>query len=163
MSVCFPLCFSRLVISFFLTCTNCCFRSSSCFQQSRFGDLSRSISGKMDEMGTRLDELERSIGELMAQAGLQPTTSASAAAMAASASSSKPASAQQPGATSGTTLPDRQQGPKPPPLSPSQGRPRGAGLSSMPATASAATAGNNSKSPGRSSSPARSADQIFEI
>lgn len=30
--------------------------------------------GRMDEMGGRLDELEKSISSLMEQAGLQPTT-----------------------------------------------------------------------------------------
>lgn len=33
-----------------------------------------SIMGRMDEMGGRLDELEKSISSLMDQAGLQPTT-----------------------------------------------------------------------------------------
>ena len=39
-----------------------------------------SITGRMDEMGGRLDELEKSISSLMDQAGLQPTTGTLAAA-----------------------------------------------------------------------------------
>ena len=34
-----------------------------------------SIMGRMNEMNARMDELELSIGDLMSQAGLEPTTS----------------------------------------------------------------------------------------
>lgn len=36
-------------------------------QQSRFNQMSTSIIGRIDEMGTRIDDLEKSIGELMQQ------------------------------------------------------------------------------------------------
>jgi heat shock factor-binding protein 1 len=43
--------------------------------QEKFNHMGGSIMGKMDEMGTRMDELERSIGQLMEQTGLEnPTT-----------------------------------------------------------------------------------------
>ena len=40
-------------------------------QQSRFGQMSEAIIGRIDEMGARIDDLESSIGELMAQAGVE--------------------------------------------------------------------------------------------
>lgn len=42
--------------------------------------MGNSITNRMDEMGGRLDELEKSISSLMDQAGLQPTTGTLAAA-----------------------------------------------------------------------------------
>jgi len=39
-------------------------------QQTRFGDVSKNITGRMESMGKQLDELEASIGELMEHAGL---------------------------------------------------------------------------------------------
>ena len=39
--------------------------------QSRFQQMSEAIIGRIDEMGTRIDDLEGSIGELMAQAGIE--------------------------------------------------------------------------------------------
>ena len=40
-------------------------------QQSRFGQMSEAIIGRIDEMGNRIDDLEKSIGELMQQAGVE--------------------------------------------------------------------------------------------
>lgn len=57
--------------------------------QGRFSTMSDAIIGRIDEMGVRIDELENSIGELMAQAGIEeeplgdgaaPTQPAAAAA-----------------------------------------------------------------------------------
>ena len=39
--------------------------------QGRFATMSDAIIGRIDEMGHRIDELENSIGELMAQAGIE--------------------------------------------------------------------------------------------
>ena len=39
--------------------------------QGRFATMSDAIIGRIDEMGDRIDELETSIGELMAQAGIE--------------------------------------------------------------------------------------------
>jgi len=39
--------------------------------QTRFQTMSNAIIGRIDEMGTRIDELEKSIGELMTQAGIE--------------------------------------------------------------------------------------------
>jgi hypothetical protein len=39
-------------------------------QQSRFADMGNSILGRMDDMGTRMDELEQSIASLLQHAGL---------------------------------------------------------------------------------------------
>ena len=39
--------------------------------QTRFEDMSDTIVGRIDDMGKRIDELESSIGELMAQAGVE--------------------------------------------------------------------------------------------
>ena len=44
------------------------------FQQSRFQDMSNQIIGKIDDMGSRIDDLEKSIGELMEHAGADETT-----------------------------------------------------------------------------------------
>ncbi|KAL1510806.1 hypothetical protein AB1Y20_007090 [Prymnesium parvum] len=38
--------------------------------QGRFTTMSDAIIGRIDDMGQRIDELENSIGELMAQAGI---------------------------------------------------------------------------------------------
>mmetsp|Transcript_35507 Transcript_35507/g.40452 ORF Transcript_35507/g.40452 Transcript_35507/m.40452 type:complete len:95 (-) Transcript_35507:47-331(-) len=40
--------------------------------QSKFTTMGDSIMGRMNKMGTRMDELETSIGDLMGQAGLEP-------------------------------------------------------------------------------------------
>merc|ERR1719397_2290240 len=37
---------------------------------TRFQEMSNSIINRLDEMGDRLDDLERSIGDLMSQSGL---------------------------------------------------------------------------------------------
>ncbi|XP_026096663.1 heat shock factor-binding protein 1-like protein 1 [Carassius auratus] len=39
--------------------------------QSRFQNLSEQIISKMDEMGTRIDDLEKNVGDLMTQAGAE--------------------------------------------------------------------------------------------
>jgi len=39
--------------------------------QGRFGQMSDAIIGRIDEMGNRIDDLEKSIGDLMAQAGVE--------------------------------------------------------------------------------------------
>ena len=39
-------------------------------QQQRFNQMSGSIIGRIDEMGNRIDDLEKSISELMQQAGV---------------------------------------------------------------------------------------------
>ena len=36
-------------------------------QQQRFNQMSTSIIGRIDEMGNRIDDLEKSIGDLMQQ------------------------------------------------------------------------------------------------
>ena len=41
------------------------------WQQTRFQQMSDSIIGRIDEMGTRIDDLENSIGELIQQAGVE--------------------------------------------------------------------------------------------
>lgn len=40
------------------------------WQQSRFQTMSDSIISKIDEMGSRIDDLEKSIGELVKEAGV---------------------------------------------------------------------------------------------
>ena len=40
-------------------------------QQTRFQQMSDNIVGRIDEMGTRIDDLEKSIGELIQQAGIE--------------------------------------------------------------------------------------------
>ena len=40
-------------------------------QQTRFQTMSDGIIGKIDEMGGRIDELEKSIGDIMQQAGIE--------------------------------------------------------------------------------------------
>jgi len=42
--------------------------------QSRFEQMSESIIGRIDEMGNRIDELEKSIADLMSQAGIEDPT-----------------------------------------------------------------------------------------
>ena len=50
--------------------------ASSLSQQSRFEQMSDQIIGRIDEMGNRIDDLEKSIGELMEQAGVDPVVDA---------------------------------------------------------------------------------------
>ena len=50
--------------------------ASSLSQQSRFEQMSDQIIGRIDEMGNRIDDLEKSIGELMEQAGVEPVVDA---------------------------------------------------------------------------------------
>lgn len=40
-------------------------------QQNRFQTMSDGIIGKIDEMGSRIDDLEKSIGDIMQQAGIE--------------------------------------------------------------------------------------------
>eukprot|EP00285_Hemiselmis_virescens_P009379 CAMPEP_0173377080 /NCGR_PEP_ID=MMETSP1356-20130122/269_1 /TAXON_ID=77927 ORGANISM="Hemiselmis virescens, Strain PCC157" /NCGR_SAMPLE_ID=MMETSP1356 /ASSEMBLY_ACC=CAM_ASM_000847 /LENGTH=72 /DNA_ID=CAMNT_0014329689 /DNA_START=79 /DNA_END=297 /DNA_ORIENTATION=- len=44
--------------------------------QQRFQDMSDAIIQRIDDMGGRIDELEKSIGELMTQAGIDEATPA---------------------------------------------------------------------------------------
>eukprot|EP00195_Chlamydomonas_chlamydogama_P007227 CAMPEP_0202900656 /NCGR_PEP_ID=MMETSP1392-20130828/11966_1 /ASSEMBLY_ACC=CAM_ASM_000868 /TAXON_ID=225041 /ORGANISM="Chlamydomonas chlamydogama, Strain SAG 11-48b" /LENGTH=75 /DNA_ID=CAMNT_0049587093 /DNA_START=176 /DNA_END=403 /DNA_ORIENTATION=+ len=46
--------------------------------QTRFQKLSDNIIAKVDEMGVRLDDLEKSIGEIMEQAGDEKANSSAA-------------------------------------------------------------------------------------
>ncbi|KDO33328.1 hypothetical protein SPRG_02136 [Saprolegnia parasitica CBS 223.65] len=39
--------------------------------QSRFAQMSEAIIGRIDEMGSRIDDLEKSIGELMEQSSTE--------------------------------------------------------------------------------------------
>jgi heat shock factor-binding protein 1 len=39
--------------------------------QQRFNQMSTSIIGRIDDMGTRIDDLEKSISDLMTQAGIE--------------------------------------------------------------------------------------------
>jgi hypothetical protein len=45
--------------------------------------MSEAIIGRIDEMGNRIDDLEHSIGDLMAQAGIDETAEGEAAAESA--------------------------------------------------------------------------------
>ena len=40
--------------------------------QQRFNQMSTTIIGRIDEMGSRVDDLEKSISDLMQQAGIDP-------------------------------------------------------------------------------------------
>ena len=53
--------------------------SSFLSKQSRFSRLSDTILGRIDDMGSKIDDLEKSIGELMDQAGIEPTADVNAA------------------------------------------------------------------------------------
>ena len=44
-------------------------------QQSKFTQMSSSIIGRIDEMGSRIDELEKSVTELMQQTEATTATS----------------------------------------------------------------------------------------
>ena len=44
-------------------------------KQNRFNQLSDTIIGRIDDMGTKIDELERSVNEMMNQVGLESTPS----------------------------------------------------------------------------------------
>ena len=46
--------------------------------QTRFQEMSDAIITRIDEMGARIDDLEKSIAELMQQAGVEEGESASA-------------------------------------------------------------------------------------
>ncbi|KAL7485472.1 hypothetical protein ACHAW6_011083, partial [Cyclotella cf. meneghiniana] len=43
--------------------------------QTRFSRLSDTILGRIDDMGSKIDDLEKTISELMDQAGIEPTAS----------------------------------------------------------------------------------------
>nr|CCA21511.1 predicted protein putative [Albugo laibachii Nc14] len=45
--------------------------------QNRFSQMSDAIIGRIDDMGTRIDELEKSIGDLMDQTNDEATSSLS--------------------------------------------------------------------------------------
>mmetsp|Transcript_35779 Transcript_35779/g.86370 ORF Transcript_35779/g.86370 Transcript_35779/m.86370 type:complete len:91 (+) Transcript_35779:132-404(+) len=42
--------------------------------QTRFNRLSDTIVGRIDDMGTKIDELEKSVNDLMDQTGIESTT-----------------------------------------------------------------------------------------
>lgn len=42
--------------------------------QTRFNQMSNTIIGRIDEMGNRIDDLEKSISDLMQQAGIDSKT-----------------------------------------------------------------------------------------
>jgi hypothetical protein len=46
-------------------------------QQTRFNKLSDTIVGRIDDMGSKIDELEKALNDVMAQAGVEskPTSS----------------------------------------------------------------------------------------
>lgn len=54
-------------------------------QQTRFQTMSEAIIGRIDEMGNRIDDLEKSIGELMSQAGIDESEAAAGGAAPADA------------------------------------------------------------------------------
>ena len=62
----FPL---SLPLSLCLSLSSASGRSAQ--QQTRFQQMSDSIIGRIDEMGSRIDDLEKSIGDLIQQAGLE--------------------------------------------------------------------------------------------
>lgn len=45
------------------------------YQQSRFNQMSTVIIGRIDEMGNRIDDLEKSIGDLMQQVSVGSSSS----------------------------------------------------------------------------------------
>ncbi len=45
------------------------------FKQNRFNQLSDTIIGRIDDMGTKIDELDRSVNEMMNQVGIESTPS----------------------------------------------------------------------------------------
>jgi heat shock factor-binding protein 1 len=47
--------------------------NSYILKQTRFSRLSDTILGRIDDMGSKIDDLEKSIGELMDQAGIEPS------------------------------------------------------------------------------------------
>ena len=48
-------------------------------QQTRFDQLSDSIVGRIDDMGAKIDELEKSLNDMMDQVGVELTPSDSLA------------------------------------------------------------------------------------
>ncbi|CAN0088624.1 unnamed protein product [Ectocarpus sp. 6 AP-2014] len=49
-------------------------------QQNRFSQMSDTIIGRVDEMSTRIDDLEKSIQDLMVQVEIEPADDSSAEA-----------------------------------------------------------------------------------
>ena len=43
------------------------------YQTKHFDQMGQTILGRIDEMGSRIDDVERTIGDLMNQAGLEPS------------------------------------------------------------------------------------------
>ena len=43
------------------------------YQTKHFDQMGQTILGRIDEMGSRVDDMERTIGDLMNQAGLEPS------------------------------------------------------------------------------------------
>ena len=50
------------------------------YQTKHFDQMGQTILGRIDEMGSRVDDMERTIGDLMNQAGLEPSIGAMPAA-----------------------------------------------------------------------------------
>lgn len=44
-----------------------------CQKNARFSKLSDTILGRIDDMGSKIDDLEKSIADLMDQAGIEPS------------------------------------------------------------------------------------------
>ena len=54
-------------------------------QQSRFTNMADSIITRIDEMGSRIDDLEKSVGELIQQAGVETSAAEKSSAVMADA------------------------------------------------------------------------------
>ena len=54
-------------------------------QQSRFTNMADSIITRIDEMGSRIDDLEKSVGELIQQAGVETSAAENPSAVMADA------------------------------------------------------------------------------
>ena len=50
------------------------------YQTKHFDQMGQTILGRIDEMGSRIDDVERTIGDLMNQAGLEPSIGTTLAA-----------------------------------------------------------------------------------
>ena len=51
------------------------------YQTKHFDQMGQTILGRIDEMGSRIDDVERTIGDLMNQAGLEPSIGMPAASL----------------------------------------------------------------------------------
>jgi hypothetical protein len=55
-------------------------------KESKFHHMGTSIIGRIDEMGSRIDELEQTIGTIMDQAGIEPPNGVTTTSMGATTS-----------------------------------------------------------------------------